>query len=138
MANERLLKRLALWQQGKKTSPDSFELVDSIVADLTKLLNSQRGNVLIEEDMGLNDLRSLFNGHGAPDLEALQAQLLFQIVEFEPRLKNPTLFYNEEASGFGELVWRLNALTASDTYAQDLAANIKIDINGKVLVTSAL
>lgn len=138
MANERLLKRLALWQQGKKTSPDSFELVDSIIADLTKLLNSQRGNVLIEEDMGLNDLRSLFNGHGSPDLDALQAQLLFQIVEFEPRLTNPSLLYNEEASGFGELVWRLNANTASDSYAQDLAANIKIDINGKVLVTSAL
>lgn len=138
MANERLLKRLALWQQGKKTSPNSFELVDSIIADLTKLLNSQRGNVLIEEDMGLNDLRSLFNGHGSPDLEALQAQLLFQIAEFEPRLTSPSLFYNEEASGFGELVWRLNANTASESYSQELAANIKIDINGKVLVTSAL
>lgn len=138
MANERLLKRLALWQQGKKTSPDSFELVDSIIADLTKLLNSQRGNVLIEENMGLNDLRSLFNGHGSPDVEALREQLLFQITEFEPRLTGSSLSYNEEASGFGELVWRLNANTASDSYSQELAANIKIDINGKVLVTSAL
>lgn len=138
MANERLLKRLALWQQGTKTSPDSFQLVDSIIADLTKLLNSQRGNVLIEEDMGLNDLRSLFNGHGSPDLDALQAQLLFQISEFEPRLTSPILTYNEETSGFGELNWRLIADTVSDTSSQELAANITIDINGKVLVTSAL
>jgi|GEM_PF-2503383 type VI secretion system lysozyme-like protein len=138
MANERLLKRLALWQQGTKTSPDSFQLVDSIIADLTKLLNSQRGNVLIEEDMGLNDLRSLFNGHGSPDLEALQAQLLFQISEFEPRLTSPALTYNDETSGFGELNWRLIADTISDTSSQELAANITIDINGKVLVTSAL
>lgn len=138
MANERLLKRLALWQQGTKTSPDSFQLVDSIIADLTKLLNSQRGNVLIEEDMGLNDLRSLFNGHGSPDLEALQAQLLFQISEFEPRLTSPALTYNDETSGFGELNWRLIADTISDTSSQELSANITIDINGKVLVTSAL
>jgi|MDSY01.2.fsa_nt_gb type VI secretion system lysozyme-like protein len=138
MANERLLKRLALWQQGTKTSPDSFQLVDSIIADLTKLLNSQRGNVLIEEDMGLNDLRSLFNGHGSPDLDALQAQLLFQISEFEPRLTSPILTYNDETSGFGELNWRLIADTISDTSSQELAANITIDINGKVLVTSAL
>lgn len=138
MANERLLKRLALWQQGTKTSPDSFQLVDSIIADLTKLLNSQRGNVLIEEDMGLNDLRSLFNGHGSPDLDALQAQLLFQISEFEPRLTSPILTYNEETSGFGELNWRLIADTVSDTSSQELAAIITIDINGKVLVTSAL
>jgi len=43
MANERLLKRLGMWQQGKKPSPDAFDLVDSIIIDLTKLLNSQRG-----------------------------------------------------------------------------------------------
>ncbi len=138
MANERLLKRLALWQQGKKTHPDSFELVDSIISDLTKLLNSQRGNVLIDEDMGLDDLRSLFNGHGSPDLDGLQGQLLFQITEFEPRLINPVLSYNEESSGFGELHWRLVASTASDVFAQELAANIKIDINGKVRIFSAL
>jgi type VI secretion system protein len=138
MANERLLKRFSLWQQGKKTSSDSFELVDSIIADLTKLLNSQRGNVLIDDEMGLDDLRSLFNGHGAPDLEALEAQLLFQISKYETRIKAPTINYSEETSGFGELNWRLNGNTASDVNSQELAANIKIDINGKVLVTSAL
>ncbi|NRA25526.1 MAG: GPW/gp25 family protein, partial [Oleispira sp.] len=91
MANERLLKRLGMWQQGKKTGPDSFDLVDSILFDLTKLLNSQRGNVLVDEEMGLSDLRSLFNGHGSPDLDALEQQLLFQITEFEPRIVSPSL-----------------------------------------------
>jgi type VI secretion system lysozyme-like protein len=138
MANERLLKRLGMWQQGKKTSPDSFDLVDSIILDLTKLLNSQRGNVLIDEEMGLSDLRSLFNGHGSPDLDALEQQLLFQITEFEPRIVSPSLTYSEENSGFGELIWRLNANTLSEAFSQDIAANIKIDINGKVLVSSAL
>lgn len=138
MANERLLKRLALWQQGKKTLVDSFDLVDSIIVDLGKLLNSQRGNVLIDPDMGLNDLRSAFSGHGSPDIESLQQQMLFQINEFEPRLNSAELIYNEEQSGFGELIWRLNSTTKSETHSQDLAANIKIDINGKVLVTSAL
>jgi len=138
MANERLLKRLALWQQGKKTNPDSFELVDSIISDLTKLLNSRRGNVLIDESMGLDDLRSLFNGHGSPDLEGLQEQMLFQIAQFEPRLIKPVLSYDEESSGFGELRWRLVANTASEVFPQELAANIKIDINGKVLISSAL
>lgn len=138
MANERLLKRLGMWQQNKKPSPDAFDLVDSIILDLTKLLNSQRGNVLIDEDMGLSDLRSLFNGHGSPDLDALEQQLLFQISEFEPRVTSPSLTYSEEISGFGELVWRLNATTLSESFSQDIAANIKIDINGKVLVSSAL
>lgn len=138
MANERLLKRLGMWQQGKKPSPDAFDLIDSIIIDLAKLLNSQRGNVLIDEDMGLGDLRSLFNGHGSPDLGSLEQQLLFQITEFEPRVVNPSLTYNEESSGFGELVWRLNANTLSESNPQDLAANIQIDINGKVRVLSAL
>ena len=138
MAHERLLKRLALWQQGQKPLMDSFDLVDSIIEDLVKLLNSQRGNVLIDQDMGLNDLRSAFSGHGAPDIDSLQQQLLFQINQFEPRLSNTELIYNEEQSGFGELVWRLNARTHSETHSQDLAATIKIDINGKVQVKSAL
>jgi len=138
MANERLLKRLGMWQQGKKPSPDAFDIIDSIFIDLTKLLNSQRGNVLIDEDMGLSDLRSLFNGHGSPDLESLEQQMLFQITEFEPRVVGPSLTYSEESSGFGELVWRLSGNTLSESYSQDLAANIKIDINGKVRISSAL
>jgi type VI secretion system lysozyme-like protein len=138
MANERLLKRLGMWQQGKKPSPDAFDLIDSIILDLTKLLNSQRGNVLIDENMGLSDLRSLFNGHGSPDLESLEQQLLFQITEFEPRVIAPSLIYNEENSGFGELVWRLNGNTLSESFSQDIAANIKIDINGKVRISAAL
>lgn len=138
MATERLLKRLALWQQGKKTAPDSFDLVDSIVNDLSKLLNSQRGNVLIDEDMGLIDLRSLFNGHGSPDIEALQQQILFQITEFEPRLTGTSLEYDEANSGFGELCWRIIAQTKSENYSQDFAAIMKIDINGKLLLSSAL
>jgi predicted component of type VI protein secretion system len=138
MASERLLKRLGMWQQGKKPNPDDFNLIDSIIIDLSKLLNSQRGNVLINAEMGLSDLRSLFNGHGSPDLDSLEQQLLFQITEFESRIVNPALMYSEENSGFGELVWRLNAHTLSESNRQDLAANIKIDINGKVHISSAL
>jgi len=138
MANERLLKRLALWQQGKKTSPDSYDLVDSIIEDLTKLLNSQRGNVLIDDEMGLHDLRSIFNGHGSPDIEDLQQQLLLQITKFEPRLTAASLHYEEEQSGFGELCWRLNARTKSENQPQDCVVLVKIDINGKVLLSSAL
>jgi len=138
MAHERLLKRLALWQQGQKPLMDSFDLVDSIIEDLGKLLNSQRGNVLIDQDMGLDDLRSAFSGHGAPDIDSLQQQLQFQIHEFEHRLTNAELIYNEEQSGFGELIWRLNARTKSETHSQDLIATIKIDINGKVRIQSAL
>jgi predicted component of type VI protein secretion system len=138
MASERLLKRMGMWQQGQKPNPDAFDLIDSIIIDLSKLFNSQRGNVLIDEDMGLNDLRSLFNGHGSPDLDSLEKQLFFQITEFESRIISPVLTYNEENSGFGELVWRLNANTLSESNRQDLAANIKIDINGKVHVSLAL
>lgn len=137
MARERLLKRLAVWQKGMKTSDDAYDLVDSVITDIELLLNSQRGNVLIDDTMGLSDLRSVFHGHSAPDVDELNKELMYQISEFEPRIAINSLTHDEEKSGIGRLCWRLSAITRSESNAQDLIAYITIDVNGRVSVSSA-
>ena len=132
MVRERLLKRIAQWQQGMPTDPLNVPL--SIMDDLEKMLNSERGNALIDPAFGLRDLRSVFGSHGALDTDSIHKELLFQIECFEPRLVLNRFEYSEALSGYGRLVWLLSGCTKSDSDPQKLNAELSIDINGRATV----
>ena len=134
----RLLKRLAHWQQAKQGQTSSVQLQDEILLDVENLLNSQQGNVLIDEGMGLKNLQGHFQSHSAPDLEGLGNEISAQINEFEPRLKNIQVSIDEDNQDFSTFSWRLSANGDGEFSNIALAAYIKINANGRVTVVSAM
>jgi type VI secretion system lysozyme-like protein len=134
----RLLKRLATWQQGKQGSSNHVPLQDEILLDVENLLNSQQGNVLIDNNMGLKNLQGHFQSHNTPDLEGLGNEISAQIVEFEPRLKNVRVSLDEDNQDFSTFSWRLSATCDGDFSNINLAAFIKINANGRVSIASAM
>ena len=134
----RLLKRLAHWQQAKQGITASLSLQDEILMDIENLLNSQQGNVLIDEGMGLKNLQGHFQSHSAPDLEGLGNEIAAQIIEFEPRLKNVQVSIDEDNQDFSTFSWRLAAGGIHPNTASTLTAYIKINANGRVSVSPAM
>ena len=137
MSQQRLLKRISAWQQGKVSSDHAGNLADSILLDVENILNCQQGNVLIHEDMGLKNLQGHFHSHNAPDLNGLGAEIAAQITEFETRLKNVSVTLDEDNKDFTHFIWRLNATTAENYNAFVISAFIKINANGLVTIESA-
>jgi type VI secretion system lysozyme-like protein len=135
MSQSRLLKRLASWQQAKTANDNPLNIQELILVDVECLLNSQQGNVLIDEDMGLSDLQSNFNSHSAPDLETLATQITAQITRYEPRLINPQLTLNEDNKNLSSFSWRMACKTNSNL---DVIALINVNADGRVSIKSAI
>jgi type VI secretion system lysozyme-like protein len=138
MTQQRLLKRLTTWQQGKQTLNQAASLGDSILQDIENVLNVQQGNVLIHEDMGLTNLQGYFHSHSAPDLAGLGEEISAQISEFETRLKNVSVIFDDENQDFTHFTWRLSATTADNSNTMSISAFIKINANGLVTIESAM
>jgi type VI secretion system lysozyme-like protein len=138
MNQQRLLKRIATWQQGKQAPAQTASLGESILLDIENVLNCQQGNVLIHEDMGLTNLQGYFHSHSAPDLEGLGMEIGAQISEFETRLKNVSVSLDEENQDFTHFTWRLSATTADNSSLLNISAYIKINANGLVTIESAM
>lgn len=138
MNQQRLLKRIASWQQGKQSSESAENIADSILLDIQNVLNCRQGNVLLNQDMGLKNLQGHFHSHNAPDLQGLGNEMSAQISEFETRLKNVSVSMDEDNQDFSNFVWRLSATTADSNDSLSISAFIKINANGLVTIESAM
>ncbi len=138
MNQQRLLKRIASWQQGKQSSESAENIADSILLDIQNVLNCRQGNVLLNQDMGLKNLQGHFHSHNAPDLQGLGNEMSAQISEFETRLKNVSVSMDEDNQDFSNFVWRLSATTADNNDSLSISAFIKINANGLVTIESAM
>lgn len=138
MNQQRLLKRIASWQQGKQSSESAENIADSILLDIQNVLNCRQGNVLLNQDMGLKNLQGHFHSHNAPDLQGLGNEMSAQISEFETRLKNVSVSMDEDNQDFSNFVWRLSATTADNYDSLNISAFIKINANGLVTIESAM
>lgn len=138
MNQQRLLKRIATWQQGKQAKHHAGNLEDSILLDIENILNCQQGNVLIDSAMGLSNLQGYFHSHSSPDLEGLGKEISAQISEFETRLKNISVSVDEDNKDCTHFIWRLDATTVDNYDALSITAHIKINANGLVSIESAM
>ena len=104
MTNIRLLQRFRQWE---KNTNDRIELidfdvlVDSILHDLSQLFNTQKGSVLMDAQLGIEDFTSLLSSMSQPELENL-CQCFKQLCQnYEPRLRNCLIEYEFRESDMG-------------------------------------
>jgi len=109
MSNERLLKRIKQWSMRQVPAADHNIYVESVLADLSMLYNTQHGTTLIDEHYGLPDFTNIFNNLTPPDIDKMQRAIMDTTHRFEPRLKSITVQYEDRKNEFGLLRFTLSA-----------------------------
>lgn len=69
-------------------SPDNLGR-KSIMDNLTRLLNTRRGTAPIDPNYGLSDLSNIAGSFAVGTTEAICAEVVIQIEQYEPRLTQP-------------------------------------------------
>jgi len=136
MSELRLLKRMANWQQVKR-GDSNISPIPQLLHDVEQLLNCQQGNILIDPKMGLTDLQSQFQSHGSPDTEALTTQLSSQIKEFEPRISDLVLEFDENNRDVTCFSWKLSATAFPKSSSIAFMAIVKVKASGHVVLEEA-
>jgi len=96
MSTERLLKRIRQWDRGLQDSVargDIAEYRQSVLNDIAKLYNTQRGSVLISDELGLPDFTNLLNRFGSEEIMFMEKSFQELTETFEPRLKGISVQY---------------------------------------------
>lgn len=114
---------------------DITDLQESMRDDIEKLLNTRRGTVLVDEDFGLPDFTHLMNGYAAPDLEAIERDVLQQIKQYETRLSMVSLSLRESRGKTATIEFGLNARFQHRDQAQDFVATVNFADNGSIGVS---
>ncbi|MBL1275605.1 MAG: type VI secretion system baseplate subunit TssE [Ectothiorhodospiraceae bacterium] len=103
MSNERLLKRVKQWSMRQVPASDHGVYVESVLADLSMLYNTQHGTALIDNTYGLPDFTNIFNNLTPPDIDMMQRAIMDTTNRFETRLKSVTVNYEDRKNEFGLL-----------------------------------
>lgn len=135
---ERLLKRIRRWnieQQSGISDIDGSELVESVKNDLELLLNTRRGTVLIDPEMGLPDLTHLTNGYSQPDVDELQMDVMQQIKRYEPRLSSVDVKFVGDQSAQIQLAFSVTASLKQERQSIPFSVRLLMNENGSTSVT---
>ena len=90
MSGTRLLERIremtAEQGQRKDKAKDKPSLERSVLAHLTKLLNTRQGSTIISPDFGVPDLAAMTTSPSAENVARIESILASVVERFEPRL----------------------------------------------------
>lgn len=135
---ERLLKRIRRWnteEQSSISDIDGSELVESVKNDLELLLNTRRGTVLIDPNMGLADLTHLTNGYSLPDVEELKMDVMQQIKRYEPRLSSVDVRFVGDQTAQIQLAFSVTASLNQEKQFIPFSVRLLMNENGSTSVT---
>lgn len=136
MREERLLERISRWEVGfDRTNLTSAELlVNSILAHLSRILNTRQGSVPIDPAYGVPDFTNLAGSFVSGSTRDIENQIRRVVERYEPRLRHPEIHLVEE----GHDVLSLRFELAGEVSANDrdipvhLATTVTSD--GKVML----
>lgn len=91
MAKPRLDERLLYTIAPQLTAGQSYDSLvrRSITEHLTRLLNTRKGSVPIDADIGLSDMSNIAGSFALGTTQAICEEVVQQISRYEPRLKDP-------------------------------------------------
>ncbi|MTI42577.1 type VI secretion system lysozyme-like protein [Roseibium hamelinense] len=119
------------------TSPDQAQgvLLDSILRDLSVLLNSMAGCCEIRPEYGLTDFNAVFQSHRDTAVE-LCRDIETQIEMFEPRLKNPKARIVDDPDRPLEFVFNVEAQLDYAGKTMRVRIDSVLDSNGKIRISA--
>ena len=98
MGETRLLERIremtAEQGQRKGKAKDKPSLESSVLAHLSKLLNTRQGSTIISPDFGVPDLAAMTTSPSAENVARIESILASVVERFEPRLTNVKVVFS--------------------------------------------
>lgn len=152
MPRERLLERISRWErqrlergdtrptgtaQLRRRETGTTELLRSVVAHLTRLLNTRQGFVPIDTSFGVCDFTNLGGGMNRGETADVEQQLRSMIERYEPRLLHPSVRLRRERSDALSMSFSIDASVASGPSEYTLHLATRIDAQGQVRVQTA-
>lgn len=137
MSNERLLKRLRHWGKGqveRVSRLDAGEYKKSVLADVSALYNTQKGTVLIADDMGVPDFTSLLNRFGPQEIEVITQSLRDVTEKYEPRMRNVSVRFLPRDDEYGVLRFEVYATLQFRNQDIPIEFGALVQGNGSVVV----
>ncbi|WP_297911704.1 type VI secretion system baseplate subunit TssE [Thiomonas sp.] len=113
------------------------QLLRSVIAHLTRVLNTRHGSVPIDPDFGMRDFGDLDGGSAAGEVADLEAQLQSMIERYEPRLLHPRVRMRGEKSDALCMSFDLEASILQAGREQPWCLTTRIDARGRVRIDDA-
>lgn len=91
MKEKRLLERIGALQVGSERShlTQAEVLLDSLMAHLSRILNTRQGSVPIDPDFGVPDFTNLAGSFATGETAQIIEHMTRMVARYEPRLKSP-------------------------------------------------
>lgn len=150
MHRDRLLERISRWEQAgrgdstprpvalaRRRETGTTELLRSVVAHLTRLLNTRQGFVPLDASFGVCDFTNLGGGMNHGETADVERQLQSMIERYEPRLLRPIVRLCRERSDALGMRFTVDAAMAPGPNEYTLHLATRIDAQGQVRVHTA-
>jgi type VI secretion system protein len=114
---------------------NTSRLVDSVIANLRRLLNSRNGIAPIREDYGIPDLSDMV--HSFPEANArMRAAIKAAVEKFEPRLRKVSVRPASAGDDMFSLRLEITAELVTPSQKAPVWFETRIDANGEVVIKS--
>jgi len=131
---DRLLERILVWKNEplRRNRVDDRRKIDSILAHLTRLLNTRQGNVPISERYGIPDLTDLMISYPESVME-IERAIQSAIETYEPRLRFVKIALIPQEDDLLRL--RFQIIARLDTHpGKDIFIETLVDPDGRIRI----
>ncbi|OQX20446.1 MAG: type VI secretion protein [Desulfobulbaceae bacterium A2] len=135
MRNVRLLERIALREQApqRRDVAERSLVLDSVIAHLTRILNTRRGNVPIAEDYGIPEYMEFLQNY--PDsLRDFERAVRQTVLQFEPRLRAVRVTCIPQEAHDGIVRFQISAKLGNLPDGPVLLLESQVDQAGKISI----
>jgi type VI secretion system protein len=136
MRERRLLERISSWEQGAvRTNEISTEvLVRSIMAHLSRILNTRQGSVQLDAQFGVPDFTNIAGGQDSGSTSDIEEEIQRMVSRYEPRVLNPKVRLISDRSDVMSIRFSLEGTLAVNNREIPLRLSTTVNADGRVTV----
>lgn len=136
MKERRLLERIAAYEAGGERSHVTRVdvLLESILAHLTRILNTRQGSVPIDLEFGVPDFTNLASSFSAGSAQEIVADITRMLRRYEPRLRLPRVEVVDGGNELLSLSFAIEGTVAVDDRDIPIRFATRVSSDGRVSV----
>ena len=134
MKEKRLLERIGALQLGSERShlTQAQVLLDSLMAHLSRILNTRQGSVPIDPEFGVPDFTNLAGSFATGETTQIIEHMTRMVARYEPRLKAPCITLAEHGREVLSLRFMLDGLVAINNRDIPIHLSTLVSSDGRV------
>ncbi len=113
---------------------DPVQVVNSILAHLRLILNTQQGNAQIAPDFGVPDYTSMIGTTGLDAVRDIEASMTEVILKYEPRLESVKIEFIPDKDTPLALLFKLQATLSLEDREMPVVFETVLDPDGRIMI----